>query len=424
MPSSVHPYDDQPSNRLLAQHRGKPLAIFVRRVGIVSETFIQRHIEQLLPDQVVVVALDDSTDQGGGHWTVDAPTLVLSHVQAGFRVRLAHKLRTWLRLPSTLMNPLAIQTRAIRQFLTHHQVQVILAEYLDLFLDWLPLAQDLGIRFFAHAHGYDVTQQLRAPHWQRAYLRYNQADGVVTMSQVSRHRLIALGLNPNKVHAVPYGVEVPSQPPRRPTQETVRCLAVGRMVPKKSPICLLDAFRRAVAVYPALRLDYVGTGALFPAARDFVAVMGLADFVTFHDKQPNSVVQALMQSADIFVQHSKTDPATGDEEGLPVAILEAMAAGLPIVATHHAGIPEEVVEGETGFLVPEGDTIAMAERIVTLAQDAELRHTLGQAGWQRALDMFTWEQERKSLLELMGLSALSCSSYDRLDHPEQPVDNS
>lgn len=406
MPSSVPTHGDQPDDRPLAQHSDKPLAIFVRRIGMVSETFIQRHIEQLLPDQVVVVALDDSADLGGGHWTVNAPTLVLSHVQAGLRTRLTHKLRTGLGLPSTLVDPLAIKTRAIRQFLIHHQVQVILAEYLDLFLDWLPLAQDLGIRFFAHAHGYDVTQRLRDPHWQRAYLRYNQADGVVTMSRVSRQRLIALGLDPGKVYAVPYGIEVPPQLPQRPTKEIVRCLAVGRMVPKKSPICLLDAFRRAVAVYPSLRLDYVGTGALFPAARDFVAVMGLADFVTFHDKQPNSAVQALMQSADIFVQHSKADPATGDEEGLPVAILEAMAAGLPIVATHHAGIPEEVVEGETGFLVPEGDTIAMAERIVTLAQNAELRHTLGQAGWQRALDVFTWEQERKKLLQVMGLSAL------------------
>ena len=63
-----------------------------------------------------------------------------------------------------------------------------------------------------------------------------------------------------------------------------------------------------------------------------------------------------MEAADVLIQHSVVDPATGDEEGLPVAILEGMGCGLPVVATRHAGIPESVVEGETGMLVDEGDS--------------------------------------------------------------------
>ena len=80
-----------------------------------------------------------------------------------------------------------------------------------------------------------------------------------------------------------------------------------------------------------------------------------------------------MNGADVFVQHSITDSHTGDQEGLPVAVLEAMASGLPVVATRHAGIPEAVVEGETGYLVEEGDIGAMAGHIARLAEDHTLR---------------------------------------------------
>ena len=101
------------------------------------------------------------------------------------------------------------------------------------------------------------------------------------------------------------------------------------MVSKKAPILLLDAFRRASEVCPYLRLDYVGDGELFSAAQQFVRAFEMADRVTLRGSQPADVVVELMRKADIFMQHSMTDPVTGDEEGLPVAILEAMATASP-----------------------------------------------------------------------------------------------
>jgi len=108
-----------------------------------------------------------------------------------------------------------------------------------------------------------------------------------------------------------------------------------------------------------------------------------------------------MDEADIFVQHSMTDPETGDEEGLPVAILEAMSAALPVVSTRHAGIPEAVVDGSTGYLVNEGESAAMAERLIILARNHDLREPLGAAGWARAKEHFTWDRERASLLHIL-----------------------
>jgi glycosyltransferase involved in cell wall biosynthesis len=152
-------------------------------------------------------------------------------------------------------------------------------------------------------------------------------------------------------------------------------------VAKKAPILLLDAFRRALEARPTLRLDVIGDGDLFPAADEFVRAFGLGEHVTLHGDQPSEVVSEHLASADIFVQHSEVDRSTGDEEGMPVAILEAMA----------------------GYLVDEGDSITMAERIIALAGDPDRRAALGRAGWARARDHFSWSRERTRLIEVLGL---------------------
>lgn len=98
-----------------------------------------------------------------------------------------------------------------------------------------------------------------------------------------------------------------------------------------------------------------------------------------------------------------TDPATGDQEMMPVGILEAMAYNLPVVSTRHAGIPEAVEEKITGYLVDEGDTRCMSDCIVKLAQDRELRKRMGSAARERVNDRFSWGLEHTALLDLLDL---------------------
>jgi glycosyltransferase involved in cell wall biosynthesis len=110
-----------------------------------------------------------------------------------------------------------------------------------------------------------------------------------------------------------------------------------------------------------------------------------------------------MRRAAVFVQHSVTAP-DGDTEGLPVGLLEAMAAGLAVVATRHAGIPEAVVEGETGLLVDEHDAAAMAAALVALLRDPERTRRLGAAGRARVLARFTHDHVAARLRDILGLS--------------------
>ncbi|WP_107666345.1 glycosyltransferase family 4 protein [Cyanothece sp. BG0011] len=377
-----------------------PLAICAPNLGAVSETFIQRHMKDLLPNKVVIVA-NSNKKPYCGHWTVDAPSLVINNIEVtGLKLGLKNYLGRKLFKQS---NQESINL-AIENFLKHHQVKVILGEYLNYAFSYFEIAQKLKIPYFAHAHGADVSIYLRQEKWRKKYKQYQQATGIITMNQISRKRLIDLGIEEHKIHVIPYGVDTPNEPIKRQKNELIRCLAVGRMVGKKAPILLLESFRRATKNYPNLQLDYVGTGDLLPAVKQFIHAFQLEDKVILHGKQPNEFVLQLMKKADIFLQHSIVDPDSGDEEGLPVAILEAMGYCLPVISTRHAGIPESVLEGETGLLVDEGNVEEMAQNILELAQDFDLRQQMGLAGWQRVKECFSWEKERKQLLEVMQLA--------------------
>jgi len=135
----------------------------------------------------------------------------------------------------------------------------------------------------------------------------------------------------------------------------------------------------------------LGDGPLLPGCRELVKSLAIEEGVTFLGAQPPSVVREEMRRARCFVQHSVV-ASSGDSEGTPVAILEAGATGLPVVSTRHAGIPDVVVEGETGLLVAEHDVEGMAQCMLAVAQDPELAGRLGRAGRARIETCFSIER--------------------------------
>src|SRR4051794_2820789 len=314
------------------------LAVCVPVLGLPSETFIRRHVERLAPGRTVVISRRPAPE-GPGRWTTSAPTLWLDD------------------LADTWGGP--VEGDAVEGFLRAHEVTAVLAEYLDVWLPFLDCFAATGARTVAHAHGYDVSMRLRDEHWRGEYLALARADAVVTMSEPSHRRLVSLGLPAERVEIVPYGVDLPLAPNRVRSEGAVRVLAVGHLVAKKAPLATLAAVRAAAVGQPGIALTLLGDGPLMDDAR--TAAAGLP--IELPGSVAHDEVLRRMRAADVFCQHSIVDPQTGDEEGLPVAILEAMAHGLPVVATHHAGIPEAVADGVSGFLVEEGDVEAMGARL-------------------------------------------------------------
>ena len=367
-----------------------PLAVFTPQVGTVSETFIRRHVKDLMRDRTVTIACQVG-DPRFSSWRVDGPMLVLDHIEP---VRFSRE-TGWEFTSQHLA--------AIGRFFQAHNVQVVLGQYLDVCLPLFEIALELGIPFWGHAHGYDISMRLLDPSIRNAYRRYNNAAGIIVGCDWARKRLIEVGLFPERIHIVPCGVDVPEHPVVRCRSEHVRCLAVGRFVPKKAPLVTLDAFRKALLVCRNLRLDYIGSGDLVPVAQEYIRKFDLAKYVNLLGSRSHDFVIQCMRTADIFLQHSRTDSVTGDQEMMPVGILEAMANNLPVVSTRHAGIPEAVEDGNTGCLVDEGDSSAMSDCIVELALDRELRKLLGCAARECVIARFSWSIERTALLNLLNL---------------------
>jgi glycosyltransferase involved in cell wall biosynthesis len=148
-------------------------------------------------------------------------------------------------------------------------------------------------------------------------------------------------------------------------------VSVARLEPQKNPLLLIEAFARACAGH----LLMAGGGSLLEAARQRVTQLGIAGRVHFLGVR--SDVPELLSACDIFALSS-------DWEGNPLSVMEAMAAGLPVVATSVGGVPELLDDGAAGVLVPRGDVGALAGALESLVLDAQRRCEIGQAGRERS----------------------------------------
>jgi len=155
-----------------------------------------------------------------------------------------------------------------------------------------------------------------------------------------------------------------------------------------------------------------GDGPLRGVVEQEIAALGLSDFVHLLGRRTHDEVIKLYQSAHIYVQHSVTAP-DGDEEGLPVSITEALAAGLPVVSTRHSGIPEAVVDGISGVLVDEKDIQGMADAMVALARNPAQWDRFGKAGRKLLETEFSVSVVQDKLKALLALPARSTRSLSQ-----------
>lgn len=168
---------------------------------------------------------------------------------------------------------------------------------------------------------------------------------------------------------------------------------VGRLDPVKGADLLLDALAALRNAHPGLTATFIGDGPHAAEIRAHARRLGLDDMTTFPGAQPEHAVAHLLQQADLLVLPSFA-------EGLPVVLMEAMATGLPVVASRIAGIPELVRDGENGLLIPAGDTASLIAAIDRLLRDPALRTRMGQAGRATVLADFAIDTEARRLARL------------------------
>ena len=218
----------------------------------------------------------------------------------------------------------------------------------------------------------------------RAFAR--PARRLIAISDAVRAFLERAGHDPAKLVTIHYGLDEPPAAPSDPSPDAAGvppqaplAVAVGRLIAQKDHATLLHAFALVHAALPQARLAILGSGPLEEETRALAAELGLGAAVVLPGR---TEIRDWLERADVFVHSSRW-------EGFGIVLLEAMLAGLPVVATRVSAVPEVVVDNRTGLLVEAGDHAALAAKLELLLTDRERAATLGEAGRQRALSEFS-----------------------------------
>ncbi|HZK90070.1 MAG TPA: glycosyltransferase [Stellaceae bacterium] len=266
----------------------------------------------------------------------------------------------------------------------------------------LPIAQRLKIPLVVSFYGGDATKNrhyrrhlLPAIFKRRLAELQREAALFICVSNFIREKLIARGFPSEKVIVHRFGVNLDSPQDPSDAGPAGYVLFAGRFVEKKGIGYLIEAMRRLETEGRDLRLVLIGNG---PLANELKRATAALKHVEFVDWVPNSELRRWMRGALALCVPS-VQAADGDAEGLPTVVLEAMAAGTPVIGSRHAGIGEAVEHERTGFLVEAQDPEALAAPLRRLSDEPGLRRQLGENARGAAIEHFDAVKQSQRLEE-------------------------
>ncbi len=270
-----------------------------------------------------------------------------------------------------------------------------LARYASAMLE-IPLA--------GSAHAQDIWT---APEWDKR-AKLAQMRWCTTCTSDGAEHLQQLADKPGKVHLIHHGLMLARFPTDLPSREArdggdssdpVRILSVGRAVEKKGFDLLLEAFSRLPDELH-WRWDHIGEGKVLGSLKEQARTLGVDERIQWHGSQEQQRVIAAYRECDIFVLPS-LEAGDGDRDGLPNVLMEAQTQGLPCLSTSFSAIPELIVDGETGVLVPPGDVTALTSALTELIRCPGRRNRLGAAGYERVRASFQAETGIRRIAKLL-----------------------
>jgi glycosyltransferase involved in cell wall biosynthesis len=298
------------------------------------------------------------------------------------------------------------QSAQLRRRLKKAGISVILANYGPVGVALMPLCRELGIKLVVHFHGYDAHQAHILDRFSKSYQDLGDfASKIIAVSGPMKASLVNLGIHEEKIAILRYGAKTSIFVMKRQIPEKPVFFGVGRFVDKKAPYLTLLAFALVVKEHPQARLILGGDGPLLEATRNLADHLKLHDSVILPGILSREEVAKHMSECTAYVQHSiipAMGPTKGDSEGTPVAILEALVSGVPVISTRHAGISEVVKDQETGLLVDERDVDAMAQAMHRLAKYPELVRDMGESAKADATTKYTSEVYLNSLRSILS----------------------
>jgi colanic acid/amylovoran biosynthesis glycosyltransferase len=367
------------------------LALIHNKPPFYSETFIRAHIERL------------DAEVRFYHWS---PIGWIIEGKGRLVPRWRHDV---YRLYGKLANDNYLHIRkAFLDSFKREGIEAILVEFGFTAAQLLPTIAQSRLPLIVHFHGLDAYAHHILEQYGQTYRAvFQYAKWIVAVSKHMQSQLIALGCPPEKLvlnHYGPHddflGVD--------PTFSEPYLVGVGRFVDKKAPYYTLLAFKELCRTHSEARLLLAGNGALWDTCRNLVTYFGLQNQVELPGVIGRDDYLNALKGARAYVQHSIT-AQNGDAEGTPVSIIEASAAGVPVIATRHTGIPDVIIHEETGLLVEEHDVQGMARCMAQLYGDVERAREMGRKGKARIRDNFSMGHS------IGGLDALIRQTVDGMN---------
>jgi len=364
------------------------LAIFSPSNNALTETFIQAHRE--------IPGMDVSFYYGGvEHAKLEGKGSLLDlSIASRIKKKLVNKLAKY--------NLTATQEAMAESFMAEG-VECILAEYGPSGVHLLPMAKAAGIPLVVHFHGYDAVRHDVIRELGNKYREmFAYASAVIAVSKVMYKKLIGLGCPPEKLVLNTYGPH-PDFAKVEASYVHQHLVGLGRFADKKAPYYTILAFKEVINEFPGARLTMAGEGPLLDVCKNLVRYYGMEQFVRFPGPIQRSEFIEMLKTSRAFVQHSLT-PGNGDMEGTPLSILEAQSAGVPVISTNHAGIPEVVIHEETGLLCAEHDVKTMTENMRRLLGSRKRATEMGEKAKIRIHENYSLEKHLKKLAEVIQQS--------------------
>ncbi|EST01770.1 Colanic acid biosynthesis glycosyl transferase WcaL [Escherichia coli CE418] len=219
-------------------------------------------------------------------------------------------------------------------------------------------------------HGIDISSREVLNHYTPEYQQlFRRGDLMLPISDLWAGRLQKMGCPREKIAVSRMGVDMTRFSPRpvKAPATPLEIISVARLTEKKGLHVAIEACRQLKEQGVAFRYRILGIGPWERRLRTLIEQYQLEDVVEMPGFKPSHEVKAMLDDADVFLLPSVTG-ADGDMEGIPVALMEAMAVGIPVVSTLHSGIPELVEADKSGWLVPENDARTLAQRLAAFSQ--------------------------------------------------------
>ena len=347
-----------------------------------SETFIQAH-KDLLKGEIFY------------YYSGELPT----KLEGGLLINSRKKRIVDIIKGHLHLNRFSLEEQALITSFKKNKIDLVFAEYGGTGERILPVCEFLGLPLIVHFHGFDASRrdQFKINQNYKAIFKY--ASFIVCVSRKMEDDLLKIGCPQEKLIYNTYG-------PRdeffqiQPTFSRTEFVAIGRFVDKKAPYYLILSVVELVKKFPEAKLIIAGDGPLWNTCKNLIDFYGLNNNVELPGVISPERFRRYLKTSLAFVQHSIT-AYDGDTEGTPLAVLEASAAGLPVIATQHGGIADVIIEGETGVLVKEHDVKKMTETMIFFMENKSIVKKMGKKGRENITANYILERHINTLNELI-----------------------